>query len=299
MSHGGRRCKRDCRGGGLAGLQPGAYEPTYRGSRIPAPIGARGMFHVKRRSRNTRPLLNRQAGIRWRTGSCALRSCQRLPGHLQCPLMLSMDNVRELLAPFKIPISDQSIESLIVYLDLLLCWNRKINLTSISTPEECVTRHFGESFLVSRKVQLSGRLLDIGSGAGFPGLALKLIAPQLEVVLLEPVAKKRAFLKEVARACNMDHIQVVGSRLDEFVRSEGEQTFDIITVRAVGGLTSLVPQARGLLRHQGRLCLWLGAQQVREIHGRDAGIEWSEPEAIPLSNDRVLLVGNRAVSSSS
>ncbi|HKT13520.1 MAG TPA: 16S rRNA (guanine(527)-N(7))-methyltransferase RsmG [Terriglobia bacterium] len=207
--------------------------------------------------------------------------------------MLAKDSVRELLAPFKIPISDQSIESLIVYLNLLLRWNLKINLTSITTPEECITRHFGESFLVSRKVQLSGRLLDIGSGAGFPGLALKLIAPQLEVVLLEPVAKKRAFLKEVARACAMGHVLVLGSRLDEFVRGEGKQTFDIVTVRAVGDLTSLVPQARGLLRSEGTLCLWLGAQQVRGIQAKGAGIKWSDPEAIPLSHDRVILVGSR------
>lgn len=208
--------------------------------------------------------------------------------------MLIRNNVRNLLAPFETPMSDERIESLIVYLNLLFRWNRKINLTSISTPEECVTRHFGESFLVSRKVQLSGHLLDIGSGAGFPGLALKLIAPQLEVVLLEPVAKKRAFLKEVARACAMSHVQVVGSRLNEFSRCEGEQAFDIITARAVGGLPSLVTQASGLLRPDGRLCLWLGAQQVKEIQATEAGIEWAEPKAIPLSNDRVLMVGVRA-----
>ncbi|MGH9403017.1 MAG: 16S rRNA (guanine(527)-N(7))-methyltransferase RsmG, partial [Terriglobia bacterium] len=85
------------------------------------------------------------------------------------------------------------------YLGLLLRWNEKINLTAIRTPEECVTRHFAESLFLARHEQLNGRLLDIGSGAGFPGLALKVAVPELAVTLLEPVAKKRAFLKEVVR----------------------------------------------------------------------------------------------------
>lgn len=207
--------------------------------------------------------------------------------------MISRNTVRELLAPFDVSISDEEIDKLNVYVDLLLRWNRKINLTSISTPEECVTRHFGESFLVSHKVLLRGRLLDIGSGAGFPGLALKLIAPDLDVVLLEPVTKKRAFLKEVSRACGMSRVQAMGSRLEEFARYEEVQSFDIITARAVGGLASLTALARGLLSADGHLCLWLGAQQVQGIQKANSGLNWAEPEAIPLSQDRVILVGVR------
>jgi 16S rRNA (guanine527-N7)-methyltransferase len=208
--------------------------------------------------------------------------------------MISRKAVRELLAPFDLSISDETIDKLIVYVDLLLRWNSKINLTSISTAEECITRHFGESFLLSRKVQLSGCLLDIGSGAGFPGLALKLIAPQLEVVLLEPVGKKRAFLKEVTRVCGMGSVQVVGSRLDAFSRSEQGRIFDIITARAVGGLELLVSAAKGLLRPGGHLCLWVGMQQVQGIREANSGLQWLEPEAIPLSHDRLIMVAVRA-----
>lgn len=207
--------------------------------------------------------------------------------------MISRHTVRELLAPFDIPISDETIDKLIVYVDLLLRWNRKINLTSISTSEECVTRHFGESFMISRMQQLRGHLLDIGSGAGFPGLALKLIAPDLEVVLLEPVAKKRAFLKEVSRACDMGRVEVVGSRLDEFVRAKEGQTFDIITARAVGGLELLIPAARRLLTPDGYLCLWVGAQQVGGIREASSELQWMEPEPIPRSQDRLIMVGVR------
>jgi 16S rRNA (guanine527-N7)-methyltransferase len=205
--------------------------------------------------------------------------------------MISRNSVRKSLDPFEISISDERIDRVIVYVDLLLRWNRKINLTSISTPEECITRHFGESFLVSRMVALHGLLLDIGSGAGFPGLALKLIAPELEVVLLEPVAKKRAFLKEVANACALGPVQVSGSRFDEFARAEQGRGFHIITARAVGGLNLLIPAAKGLLCPDGHLCLWVGRQQVREIREVNSDLQWVESEAIPLSDDRLLLVG--------
>lgn len=212
------------------------------------------------------------------------------------PLMLARNTVRELLAPFDVSLSDETVDRLLTYLNLLLRWNQKINLTSIGTPEECITRHFGESFLLSGIVALQGRLLDIGSGPGFPGLAVKLIAPNLEVVLLEPVAKKRAFLKEAVRACGMGSVQVVGSRLEEFCKTEQEESFEIITVRAVGGLDSLVPLAEGLLKEGGYLCLWLGGQQAKAICDRNPNLEWLPPVTVALSHERQILAGKRRIS---
>ncbi|MEJ2008819.1 MAG: 16S rRNA (guanine(527)-N(7))-methyltransferase RsmG [Acidobacteriota bacterium] len=205
--------------------------------------------------------------------------------------MLDRPTVRELLRPFDVSLSDAAIDRLLEYLVLLLRWNRKINLTSIATPEECITRHFGESFFVSHVVKLRGRLLDIGSGAGFPGLALKLLLPDLEVVLLEPVAKKRAFLKEVGRACGMSSVRVEGSRVQEFAREERLFSFDGVTIRAVGGLGSVIPAAAGLLKPNGHLCLWVGEEQVAGIRDRNPGLRWLDPVPIPLSKERQILAG--------
>lgn len=205
--------------------------------------------------------------------------------------MLTREQARKLLSVFVDSISDQSLEGTLAYLELLLRWNRKINLTSVSRPEDCLTRHFGESFLLSRAVCLEGRLLDVGSGAGFPGLALKLIAPQLRVVLLEPVAKKRAFLKEAARTCEMGLVTVDGRRLEEFSRAEDSGSFDIITARAVGGLVSMIPGAAKLLKPGGCIGLWVGSGQTSEIRAQHPEFCWQEPLAIPLSNERQLLVG--------
>ena len=220
-----------------------------------------------------------------------LPGCQSLRRILKCLLMASRNAALELLAPFGVSLSGDQIDKLLVYVDLLMRWNRKINLTSIRTEEECITRHFGESFLLSKLAPLQGRLLDIGSGAGFPGLAVKLIAPELEVTLLEPVAKKRAFLKEAARACDLKPVHVLGARIEEFCRSEKGPGFDIITARAVGGLESLVPAAEVLLKQGGIICLWVGTQQIKQVKEAAAKIEWFEPVAIPASDERRLLAG--------
>jgi 16S rRNA (guanine527-N7)-methyltransferase len=207
--------------------------------------------------------------------------------------MLDRDTVRKLVAPFDISISEETVDYVLLYLDLLLRWNRRINLTAIEVPEQCVTRHFGESFLISKAVPLKGRLLDVGSGAGFPGLAAKLIAPNLGVVLLEPISKKRAFLKEVSRACGMSSVQVFGERLEEFANTQEPRSFDLITVRAVGGLESLVPKATVLVKSGGHVCLWVGGQQIRGIREANPGVHWQNALTIPLSHDRFILSGVR------
>lgn len=205
--------------------------------------------------------------------------------------MLDRDTVRKLLGPFDASLPDDRIARLLQYLGLLLRWNQKINLTAIRQPEECVTRHFGESFLLSNLVPLNGRLLDIGSGAGFPGMALKLIRPELGIVLLEPAAKKRSFLKEVARTCGMEQVRVVGSRAREFAEAEPAQLFDLVTIRAVGGLESVIPAATRLLKPRGFLCLWLGGQQVGKVRSSNPRFRWKDPISIPLSNERYILAG--------
>src|SRR5579863_6673365 len=120
------------------------------------------------------------------------------------------------LEKFGITLEPRQLGQLAAYLRLLLRWNRSINLTAVRDPQEVVTRHFAESMYLARFEALRGSLLDVGSGAGFPGLPLKIAVPELAVVLLEPIAKKRAFLKEVARECELRDVEVSGSRLQEF-----------------------------------------------------------------------------------
>ena len=173
------------------------------------------------------------------------------------PFVIDEPRVRELLQPFALDLSRVQAEQTLTYLQLLLRWNEKINLTSIRNPEECVTRHFGESLFLVRHLQLAGDLLDIGSGAGFPGLALKITFPDVAVTLLEPVAKKRAFLKESTRICNFLNVTVKGDRLEDFASAQTAPAFDFATMRAVGNLLALIPLAAQCLKPNGNLLCWL------------------------------------------
>jgi 16S rRNA (guanine527-N7)-methyltransferase len=204
--------------------------------------------------------------------------------------MLSGPGVRELLKPFAVALSEHQIEQVLTYLDLLLRWNQKINLTGIRTPQECVTRHFGESFIVSHAIPLAGTLLDVGSGAGFPGLALKIFRPELSATLLEPVGKKRAFLREVINTCRLTSIKVSGSTIEELSRQEQCEAFDLVTIRAVGKLRQLLPHAMNCLKANGHLCLWVGSEQAWEMMRTESLVEWIPPVPIPLSQKRQILV---------
>ena len=188
-------------------------------------------------------------------------------------------------------LSDAQVHQTVTYLTLLLRWNEKINLTAIRRPEECVTRHFGESLFVARHLQLAGDLLDIGSGAGFPGLALKIAFPDLSVTLLEPVAKKRAFLKETARVCAFSQVSVRSDRLEELARATPPPQFDFATMRAVGNLEQFVPLAAQCLRPNGRLLLWLSQQQADTLGSIPAGLTWTAPLPIPLTQSGVVCCG--------
>ena len=176
--------------------------------------------------------------------------------------MLDEAKVRQLLEPFRLHLNSDQISQLFAYLELLLRWNKKINLTAIRDSEDCITRHFGESLYLGYWVELNGRLLDIGSGAGFPGLSLKIVFPGLSVTLLEPIAKKRAFLKEVARVCGMNFVEVRGERLEDFTRADSLPVYDAATARAVGHLEELIPLASRCLKLGGEIFLWLSHKQA-------------------------------------
>lgn len=212
--------------------------------------------------------------------------------------MMGESEVRELLRPFGLTPTFDEMNRLQAYLELLLRWNSRINLTSVRDARECVTRHFGESLYLARFVRLEGGLLDIGSGAGFPGLALKITFPKLRVTLLEPVGKKRAFLKEVARACEMDLVEVRSEQLGEFVKHQIEtgrqRQFDAATSRALARPAALIPEATQCLERGGGLYLWLGDRHREDVFQVSEGlIDWKAPIPIPLAEHREIWCGSR------
>jgi len=134
-------------------------------------------------------------------------------------------------------------------------------------------------------------LLDIGSGAGFPGLALKIAFPEVSVTLLEPIARKRAFLKEAARVCEFHNVDTRAERLEDLVRATPARTFEFATMRAVGNLEALVPLAAQCLRPNGNLLLWLTREQTNKLTGIETGLTWIQSLPIPLTRTGVIWRG--------
>jgi 16S rRNA (guanine527-N7)-methyltransferase len=245
------------------------------------------MFHVKHLGRSQAGRFPNASGL-----SC-VGPLQGLDGAPRMAPVLDETRLGQILSPFGISLTAQESRTVLVYLDLLLRWNRRINLTAIRSPEECVTRHFGESLYLAKWVALSGRLLDVGSGAGFPGLALKIAEPELPVTLLEPVAKKRAFLKEVARGCGFDRVEVRGERLEDYLLLPPPAPFDLVTARAVGNIKALVQDSAKCLAPGGHLCLWLSQRQAAALARQGLGLTWQPPIHLPLGRERQILVGRK------
>ena len=121
---------------------------------------------------------------------------------------------------------------------LLLAWNDKVNLTAIRDPLEILYRHFCECMYAATAVPFqNGRLADIGSGGGFPGLPLKILVPELEVFLVESNVKKATFLAEVVRNLELTNTRVLVSRYEEL--SEEIAPLDFVCSRALGGIRDL------------------------------------------------------------
>jgi 16S rRNA (guanine527-N7)-methyltransferase len=206
--------------------------------------------------------------------------------------------IAELLAPFTggETLPPRLLEALQRYLDLLLRWNARVNLTAVRDPEKIVTRHFGESLFAAR-VLLRGRdaaaaastLVDVGSGAGFPGVPMKLFAPQLGLTLIEAHNKRAVFLREVVRSLELDRTEVFGGRAEHWAK-----TADLVTLRAVEQFERALPVAAKLVAEGGRLGLLIGAGQVltaQEVLGKSW--RWREPTAVPLSQARMVLGAER------
>jgi len=126
-----------------------------------------------------------------------------------------------------------------LYLQELLEWNKKFNLTAITDPEEVRRKHFEDSLTLLQTIQLTDQsLIDIGAGAGFPGIPLKIACPEIKLTLLEATRKKADFLKHIVSVLNLNNTEVIWGRAEEIAK-EKRESFDIAVSRAVAKLNTL------------------------------------------------------------
>jgi 16S rRNA (guanine527-N7)-methyltransferase len=206
-------------------------------------------------------------------------------------MTLHPDRIRELLAPFVASdaLSPSQAGSIRVYLDLLLKWNSKINLTSVRDSEEIVVRHFGESLFAACQLfpePATASVIDVGSGAGFPGIPIKIWNESTNLTLVESNGKKATFLREVVRVLNLGQVGVESKRAEDLIAGA-----NVVTLRAVESFGRVLLSARRLLLPAARLALLIGEAQIDAAQSALPDLKWRDPIKIPLSDNRVLFVG--------
>jgi 16S rRNA (guanine527-N7)-methyltransferase len=197
-------------------------------------------------------------------------------------------------------LNELQLEQFLRYRQELLDWNTRFNLTAITDPEEVLIKHFLDSLsLLLVYNRPAARLLDIGAGAGFPGLALKIVRPDWQVTLLEATGKKVTFLQHMIELLRLTGIEAVHGRAEELShKSEYRDSFDVGTARAVASLPTLLEYAAPYCRVGGQIILPKKGELVEELaQGKRATrqvgavLKDDVPVTLPgLEDDRRLLV---------
>jgi len=163
--------------------------------------------------------------------------------------------------------SEQQINAFMVYLSELKKWNKAYNLTGLKEDKDIIIKHFLDSLLYLKALP-DGKITvaDIGSGAGFPGIPIKIMRPEIEMYLIEPSRKKSAFLRHIIRRLELKQIEVIEKRIEEIkVNQELAQPVDIALTRALFSIRDFIKKARSIVREGGILILNKGPRVQEEL----------------------------------
>lgn len=168
-------------------------------------------------------------------------------------------------------LTQKAVDDFLIYLRELKAWNRKMNLTSIDDDRGIVIRHFLDSFTAHALFKGAERLLDMGAGAGFPGIPLKILMPCLDVVLIDSVEKKVHFMRHVIRALGLKGIEAMSGRVEDPSMIKRIPPFDIVISRAFTELKNFIPLALPYLKAGGKIVAVKGPAYKEEL--KEAGLK--------------------------
>ena len=179
----------------------------------------------------------------------------------------------------------------LTYLDLLIRWNAKLNLTAIRDPKEILRRHFVECIFAARMIsETVATLLDFGSGAGFPGIPIAICRPETAVTLAESQSKKAAFLREAVRELGLK-TSIYSGRVEAMPSGA---VFDVVTLRAVDRMQDAVELAASRIAVGGRLLVMTSESAAPDLQEL-AGMIWNPPVRMTWTEQQVVLTGHLSV----
>lgn len=173
-----------------------------------------------------------------------------------------------------INLSEIQLKQFYNYMNLLIEWNKKINLTAIIEPDEIILKHFVDSLTISKYIPDGTKAVDVGTGAGFPGIPLKIYRQDIEITLLDSLQKRINFLDEVIRELNLEKIETVHSRVEDFGKDKKyREEFDIATSRAVANLATLSEYLLPLVKVGGKVIGMKGSLIEEELENSKNAIK--------------------------
>ena len=174
----------------------------------------------------------------------------------------------------KIDINEEQLEKFYLYMNLLIEWNKKINLTAIIEPEEIILNHFIDSIVIEKEIKKGSRVIDVGTGAGFPGIPLKIIRPDIEIVLLDSLNKRIKFLDEVILNLKLEKVKTLHGRIvDIGWNKEYREKFDYSTSRAVANLAVLSEYMLPMVKVNGMCISMKGSNVLEEVENAKKAIK--------------------------
>ena len=199
----------------------------------------------------------------------------------------------EELSKLNVTLSKKQLEQLDKYYELLIEWNEKINLTRITEYEDVYLKHFYDSLTIAKVVDLSIKetLCDVGTGAGFPGVVLKIVYPNLKITLVDSLQKRVNYLNEIVKELGLEDIHAIHSRGEDF-----KETFDVVTARAVANIEKLVTYTMHLVNKNGIFVAMKGnideelTSQVEQKLNKKYKIEQIEKFLQPIENSNRSLI---------
>ena len=154
----------------------------------------------------------------------------------------------------EIHFSVEQLEQFFEYMNLLIEWNEKMNLTAIVEPNEIILKHFIDSITILKDIESNSKLIDVGTGAGFPGVPLSIMNPTLKITLADSLNKRLIFLQEVIKKLGLKNIEIIHTRAEELGQNKKyRESFDIATSRAVANLSTLSEYLIPLVKKEGKI----------------------------------------------
>jgi len=212
-----------------------------------------------------------------------------------------IDKIRftETLKKYDIELSEKQLEQLDKYAEILVDYNEKVNLTAITDPQGIEEKHFLDSLLFAKNPLVKGKVADVGTGAGFPGIVTKIYKPEIDLTLIEPTGKRCTFLQYALDTLGLEG-SVVKERAEEAARKQWREQFDVVTARAVADMRVLseycIPLAKVggyfiAMKGDGEKELTPAMKAIEKLGGK---YESMETFSLPDESKRCLIISRKA-----